>query len=205
MKILIIGFQRSGTTLLRRLLDIHPDIQIMIHEDRILKKKKNVEAIKQGFFIYNKRRYAEVEVNKPWGEKVPWYGISGNDAVTYSKKWLSLFGDNARVIHIIRNINDVVNSNLAFKSVRDKKEKIKEKRIKSVWNVRERLCNYERYMEITFEDLVTKPKETMEEVLKFCNLRHPYNVVMEIVNARRDKLRYFDRINPKRAFAYRGK
>lgn len=206
MQILITGFQRSGTTLLRRLIDLHPDVQIMIHEGRVLKNANNVRAIKEGLFIYdNKRIRVEVDVNKNWGEKIPWYNGSGNDALNYCRKWMILFGESARVIHIIRDVNDVVNSNLAFKPVKDKEAAIRSKCVGSVKNVRNYLKSNERYMEVTFEDLVAKPRITLKRVFRFCELNRSDAVVNKITSARRDKLKYFDRINPDRAFAHRRK
>ena len=55
---------------------------------------------------------------------------------------------------------------------------------------------------ISFETLVTNPKETMDKVFKFCNLRSNKDIIKSVSSAKKDALRYFDGINSERAFSY---
>lgn len=183
-KILIIGFQRSGTTLLRRLISFHPDVTKCFHETKLLSKKN-----------FNKN------INGNWGEKIPWYDGSGKFIINYVNKWIDLFKEEARILHIIRSIDDVVNSNFNFKSF-DKNE-TKNKYIKSMFNVRKTFYHEPKYKEILFENLVTGPFKSSLEIFKFCNLDHSEHIIKDIISPGKDKWRYFDNINSKRANNYK--
>ncbi len=58
-------------------------------------------------------------------------------------------------------------------------------------------------MEVSFEDLVTDPKPILKEIFKFCKLSYSDEILDEVSSAKKDKLRYFDGINPDRAYAYK--
>lgn len=183
-KILIIGFQRSGTTLLRRLISFHPDVIKCFHETKLLNKKDFDKNIKGN-----------------WGEKIPWYDGDGKFIIDYVNRWLDLFKEDARILHIVRNINDVVNSNFNFKSF-DKK-KTKYKYIRSIFNVQEIFYPEPRFKQILFENLVTYPFETATEIFKFCNLDHSEHIIKEVISPGKEKWRYFDGINSDRANNYK--
>lgn len=203
MKILIIGFQRSGTTLIRRLFDIHPDVQRMVHERRVLNNKNLVKRIRRErrLKIVSKDGFSiDINIDKNWGEKVPWVS-DGKDIIRYTNKWLEEFGEDARIIHITRHPKDVANSNKKKFNVSNTESLQKS----SMSNVRNVLSNDSRYIEVTFEDLVTKPRRTLKGLFKFCKLKHTESVLNEVASAKKDKLRYFDGINPDRAFAFKKK
>jgi len=197
MKILVIGFQRSGTTLLRRLFNIHPDIVCMLHEKKVLKNKINIETLLKG-----KTTKFGVDINQTWGEKVPWFTKSGSDIVRYTKEWLSIFESDARIIHVTRHPQDVANSNYKTFKVKNKKQTMSNQEA-SLKRIRKEFSYDKRYMEITFEELVTEPRRVLTELFKFCKLDHSKKTIDKIASAKKDKLRYFDGINPDRAFAYR--
>jgi hypothetical protein len=202
MKILVIGFQRSGTTLLRRLIQIHPEVQFMVHEKRLLNHAKYIRSIRENNTVHYKSRKEEykIDTTKHWGEKTPWFSSTGSEITRYTKKWFNEFKDEARVIHIYRNSQDVANSNLRkFKFGR--RQTIHKHR-KSLKIVRRKLSNDKRYIEVSFEELVTKPKRILKELFKFCKISYTDEVLEEVSSAKRDKLRYFDGINPDRANAY---
>ena len=183
IKILVIGFQRSGTTLLKSIIHFHPEIFHCFHEKLIL----------------NKNNFEQYE-NKNWGEKVPWYG-NANKIIKYTNRWLNTFGVDSRVLHIIRNSEDVAISNVKFRSFNKQKSKIDCE--KSVAKVKEIFFNNKRYKEVLFEDLVTKPFDIVTEIFKFCNLDYSKNTIKSLISPNKKKWKYFDNINPERALAHK--
>jgi len=107
MQILIVGLQRSGTTLLRRLITMHPDVKSIAHELFLLSQLKNKEEIKN----YLKSRNINTET-QTWGDKTPYYpNIKGMPVVKYCQTWIDYFGKKARVVHVVRHPYDVAFSN----------------------------------------------------------------------------------------------
>lgn len=201
MKILVIGFQRSGTTLLRRLLEFHPDIKIMLHETRFLKSKKK-QTNKQivdyliNYKVKNQIYTGKDPITETWGEKVPWAG-NGRDIISYSNRWVAKFGEEACIIHIVRHPMDVALSNHR----------------KTNANIRAVIKNYSesvpRVIEnidsllIKFEDLVIHPKKILKRIFNYCQVNSEEKILNKIVKADKKQLRYFNSINKSRAFAYK--
>jgi len=202
MKILVVGYQRSGTTLLRRLIGIHPDVVGIIHEKRILKSGKTKKDILK---FVNKFSDKYNEKNN-WGEKVPFYGNAS--IVTYCKKWIDIFGKESRIVHIVRHPLDVAISNVKMtRSPARSVDKAVDLYNKIYPRILENMESDEvfknKMIVISFETLVQKPKESLTKILKFCNLKADEKTVQTIASAKKDKLRYFDGINAKRAFSYK--
>ncbi|MGD2072092.1 MAG: sulfotransferase [Candidatus Thorarchaeota archaeon] len=206
MKILLIGFQRSGTTLLRRLMELHPDVKCMLHETRLLKRKnlQNIEAISRFVKNFKSKGYywykGEDPVTETWGEKVPWYG-NGRSIFSYTTKWLKMFGDEAKIVHIVRHPVDVALSNVRLRWAPNIKAVVREY-AKSVPKT-VRMFDNQRCLVITFEDLLLNSVDILKEVFEFCGVSTSDKIINKIISAKKDKLRYFNGINKDRAFAYK--
>jgi len=89
MKILIVGFQRSGTTLIRRLFAMHPEIKLLAHENFFLAKYGNNKK-KISTHIHN---WKQVNIDKDnWGDKTPYYpNIRKIPVRKYCDMWLDMF------------------------------------------------------------------------------------------------------------------
>jgi hypothetical protein len=202
MKILVVGYQRSGTTLLRRLIGLHPDVVCMIHEKRILKYGKDKNKILNRVKRFSKK----CELNNNWGEKVPFYGNAS--ILSYCKKWIDVFGDEARIVHIVRHPIDVAISNVKMgrspaRSV-EKAIKLYEKVYPKILKVTEDTeVLRKKTIIISFETLVMNPKRTMTNIFAFCKLRNDKKIIERVSSAKKDQLRYFDGINSDRAFSYK--
>lgn len=199
MKILIIGFQRSGTTLLRRIFQVHPQVRRICHESFLLigfSTKKQVIN-----YIENLNIDTEKE---NWGEKIPYSSVSkkGISVVEYCRKWNEYFGDESRIIHIIRHPYDV-----SFSVIK------KEKNINEFNNPLASYVNYMRksvlqIMEmpntftIKYEEMILRPNIIIPSLYSFCDLDSTidFNEYLSKLSNRK-----YQKINSSRAFAYKNK
>jgi hypothetical protein len=109
MKILIVGFPRSGTTLSYRIFENHPDIEKMLFEKQSLKRVKTKEELLKKYPMYKKKNVGEKTI---WEKRVMGKILIEEkfDIVDYVKRWNYFFGEEARVVQIIRHPFDSLNS-----------------------------------------------------------------------------------------------
>lgn len=162
MKILIIGFQRSGTSLTRRLFNDHPQVEKMLHEKRIINNPKALKNIEY----------------KIWGDKVPWNRFPGNEIIQIANKWAEKFKDDYCIVHIMRNPKGSARSNtrLGWLGGKDLDKRI-ESSVKKVHNALKHL-NYKAFR---LEDLGNSPKEILSDVFNFCELDTSDEIMNKIV------------------------
>ncbi|HEX2052651.1 MAG TPA: sulfotransferase [Actinomycetota bacterium] len=175
--IFIVGCQRSGTTLLRLMLDSHPNISCG-PETRFLEGlsklagEASARLARYGFpedywdrkvaeFVDSfQRDYAARRGRKRWADKTPRYALS----LDYINR---LFPD-CLVVHVIRDGRDVVASHLArwgywsgLKAIQKWPQYVRTAR---------RTGNSlpaGRYREVRYEDLVAETERTMRDLLEF--------------------------------------
>lgn len=193
MKIFVIGFQRSGTTMLRRILHNHPDVSLL-HEQKTIKNGKTKEAMLKNVY----RRFPKLKEKKHWGDKMPWYDKRGSMIISYAKKWAEFFGDEARILHIIRHPIDVSKSTVKLKWAKNHDTPIIY-HTSSVPKVIEYINSDDRFINLTFEDLVTYKEDMIVKLCEFCKVEMNKTILKQILNG---DYRYFDGINSDRAFAF---
>ncbi len=190
-KILVIGYQRSGTTLLRRLLNAHPSVYTMFHETWMLNKDNVRLDPKNG----------GLGVSEPAGEKIVYLKRNTNAVLEYIATWRSCFHENNRIIHIVRHPLDVALSNMKLKWAK---------------NIDSALQNYfsslivmlktkDTYI-IKYEDLVLTPIQELIKLYNFCELSNGFkliNVVLENGFANLEVYGHSPKLNRSRVFAYR--
>lgn len=201
MKVLVIGFQRSGTTLLRRLVQHHPNVRHVFHEHFFLARFSTRKRL--AVFLRTKR----VSIDKDnWGEKVPFYAGSIRKKlklVQYCEMWNTYFPKDSKIIHIVRHPVDVSLSVL-------KKYKVKslqiplQKYVKLVPRLIKGLNDFDNLLTIKFEDLVIKPEETLTRVFSFCDLDSDPKTVSQVIREMsKNKSPKYQQINESRAFAFK--
>ncbi len=204
--IFIVGCGRSGTTLLRLMLDTHPDVAIpgeshfipalwrarrrymsggVLQVDRLAEAIMRSREFRQ-WGVPEERAWTRVrELEHPefadvleamylayaddrskhrWGDKTPRY--------VRSIPLLAALFPSARFVHIIRDGRDVW---MSYRSVPWGPKDIwtaSRKWLRDVSAGREAraLVGHDRYMEISYERLVTEPRETLTELCGFADL-----------------------------------
>lgn len=172
MRILVVGHARSGTTLLRRIFRRHRNVKRCLHEKFILIKHKKDP--------YSKRRN--------WSEKVVYvhkyiYDIwtkkryEGTTIVDYCSIWNERFGNESRIVHIVRHPYDVLIS--LFRKIERRrkgnmtdKEKLKiiNNYLSIVPDYTEAIMSFDNCISVKYENLILNKDNILPLMFKFCNL-----------------------------------
>ena len=190
MKILIIGFQHSGTTMLRNLINAHSDVSVIYNENRYIELDKSRHWI---MGMIEPEVYPDGK-KMSWGEKIPWVDGEGDRVIKLSRKWFSFFGKKSRIIHIIRHPIDVALS--INKSDVDSTVKLWEQSIPKVIDF---LDSDDRCATILFEDLLDWPFGMLDNMFQFLKLKRDPKRIHDVMNT---ELK-FGKINSDRAYAFK--
>jgi hypothetical protein len=192
-KILITGFQHSGTTMLMQLIKAHPQVgwiemeegYVEINEPRewIIKMAKKK--------VPNMKKFA-------WGEKLPWgvreNDINANRPIGFTQRWLKLFGKEARVLHILRHPLDSASSgmisNLSMEALRFS--------LSSLPKYIDFINKDKRCATVIYEDLVTEPEKKLKAIFDFLDLESDEKTIDKVKNT---ELK-FGKINAERAYVH---
>jgi hypothetical protein len=199
MKILIVGFGRSGTTLTYRIYGRHPQVKKALLEACTLAFYKNKKQLlrKKPFFkgtCCEKVIYGSDKLRKSA------FGTIDMSIVDYCERWLDWFGNEARIIHLVRHPLDTLFSLMAKKARRMKlttgfeieklPDDIRERLIEGYLNVVPKYPNliYQlpQTLTVKYEDIIMD-RNTIKRMYEFCNL-YPYN--------------FSERLRTRRVFGY---
>jgi len=195
MQILIIGFQRSGTTLMRRLFGVHPEVKKMVHEAFLLKKCSTKDQLIQ---LITSAGVSPFKDN--WGEKTPFYpNIRGIPVDVYCKRWNRYFGKTSRILHIVRHPVDVVNSIVVKSRGRQHLEKALGIYQRRMTTIIPKLSNIKNVHTFKYEDLLIRPDDIVPELYKFCRLTSDVDFRQLMSGIKNKKYKNFDKT---RAFAH---
>ena len=175
--VFIVGCHRSGTTLLRMILDSHPELcsgeetgflkemeDILIHRWPHLSqfgmgREEVLENVKT-FFLSFHHHYCAMTGKTRWVDKTPNYVMHLD--------FINEMFPNCKVIHVIRDGRDVVASCKEmwgkkgfYQGVRDWLGAIEKARKASRW------LGEERYYELRYEDLVVEPRRELKAITDF--------------------------------------
>ena len=201
MIILVTGFQRSGTTLVRQLIQGHPDVVKILHEHNILENRSGKEAIYRYLKVLEDIRNPETCT---WGDKVPFFTSNFISTINYMRKWQALWGTQSRIVCLIRHPIDVAISNMKFKTKFNYKiERLMEYQTLVVPKVVEVIkFDQENILAVSYESLVTRPYMILQKIYKFCNLDYSNKIVDKvIIDGLRSAKKSF--IDSTRAYAYK--
>lgn len=184
--IFIIGSPRSGTTLLRLILDSHPNIScgpethFLVDLSKIVNARwEQVEAFGfdkaywhqkiASFFDSFQTEYAQKRGKQRWAEKTPKY--------TTMLGFINELFPDSQMIHIIRDGRDVVTSHrdrwgykVAMRSINDWKRYV------TLATEFGKKMPSDRYIEVRYEDLVTQPEDILHGLFDY--LGEPWDPIV---------------------------
>jgi hypothetical protein len=195
MKILIIGFQRSGTTLMRRIIQGHPDVKRIFHESFLLNR------FKTKLLLANFIRSSDINFKKDtWGEKIPFYpNLRKTSTLKYCEMWNDLFGNKSRILHIVRHPIDVTLS-ISKKYKRSNTTaplKMYKGKMSSVIPAFDKMPNV---MSFKYENLLINPDEVLSKIFEFCKIQKDVDFRQYLSKISNKKYQKFDKT---RAFAHK--
>ena len=194
-KILITGYQHSGTTLLMQLLRNHPQVGWIEMEESYIEYNKPKEWLVQ---MASKRVF---NLNKRvWGEKIPWghrpEDKNADRAIAFTKRWIKFFGKKSRILHILRHPIDVASSERTDGNPSNKT-------LIQIFNSVPQYIDFTNQREccatIVYEDLVTNPRKHLHNIFNFCGIMSTQKILDRVENSHLK----FGKINADRAYAYK--
>jgi len=196
MNILITGMQRSGTTLLRRIFQVHPEVRHMFHESFFLTKFNSSRALRN--HINSRKINSKKDI---WGEKCPYYpNIRKIKIEDYCKKAHQWYPKKFRVVHVVRHPLDIANSNVKkfdyIKSI-DKPLNMYKNIIPRIIPALDKLPYV---IQIKFENLVMNPEDVVPQIYEFCNLNPDVDFTKHLAKLENPVYR---KIRSDRAFDFR--
>ena len=194
--IFVVGCPRSGTTLLRVILDSHPSISCG-PESRFLYGMRGIEernwstlvgfglsldewhANVRSLFEAFHRRYADHQGKARWADKSPDYALMLDYVDTLYPR--------SQIVHIVRDPRDVIDAWRRFYGVKSVPRAARAW-VRYVRSAHEFAVNHpaDRVLELRYEDLVRQPEETLralfawlgepwdDEVLHFADRPHRF-------------------------------
>jgi hypothetical protein len=198
MKILLIGFQRSGTTLLRRLVTMHPDVRTIMHEQFLLYQCRDKASV----VSYLQSRNIDFK-KENWGDKTPYYpNIRRIPVAKYCETWTDYFGKKeSKILNIYRHPYDIA---FSVDSKYRGQTFVKATSIykKSILRTLRETIDMPNVMSFKYEELILNPDKMIPKIYKFCGLNNKVKFRKLMKRWENSKYQSFDE---SRVFAYKGK
>jgi hypothetical protein len=175
MKVLIIAFPRSGTSLLCRIIEKNPEMEKMYFETNMMKR------------VGTPRERTLNQVlpkGKNVGEKVIYernlMGTNGPTPTEYCQLWNKRFKREARIIQIIRHPYDAWNSLLMKKYIARRIEnailRMEKLYFRYIPSSFDEISKIKNCLTIKYEDLIMNPDVIIPKIYKHCELDINYKM-----------------------------
>ncbi len=195
LPILILGYERSGTTLLRRLVSMHPKMPFdIVHEQgkKLFTSETKEDAIKKLTFKSKQAgKYTGGTSSLEAGQKIPY--TSFKTVKKSIDKFTHFFGDFS-IIHIVRQPEGAVRSQV--KTFKKKKNKCHQQYSESVPKVIEYLQSYKNVLTVSFESLLCNPLEEVRSIYEWIGDYNEDDDFLDRVTGTREPWGYNGRIMP---------
>ena len=178
--VFITGFERSGTTMLRRIVSMNPELTHNLwNEKRRLLKFESKEQAEIGFVSKNNSILA--------GEKIPYYNNTGF-IIDYMNKMREYWPDTI-LLHIVRCKEDVIDS--CFKTF-ERDKGITAKNYSNDVPIITNYMNKHKGYNINYDKIIAYPKEQVKFIYDIMGTDVPESHI-EKVNSRRNPWRHGNR------------
>jgi len=172
--LIVEGCPRSGTTILREVLNTNEEIALSLEWDLLRLKLKKEQLIEKYKEIFKEKKEGNI---KYFGDKLPLYFFRN-----YHKKLKEKLGD-FYIIHISRNPLFVVSS---FKKLRENPSlkynwnhffSIKDACILWIlaWNKINKIKNNSNVFHLKYEDLIQNPEEILKKISLFLRVKNRFD------------------------------
>jgi hypothetical protein len=179
-RILVVGFPRSGTSLTLRILQNNPLVRKLFFERFILFNQKEKRFYSGLEFS---RLYSKV-VNDTFAEKIIWerkyqgkaYVAANISCIDYCNRWNQLFGEEARILNIVRHPVDSWNSLVKLRKKQGRMDKLNlEFQLYSECAVElfTEIPKIKNCMSFKYEDLICNSNDMIKRIYEFCNIDVP--------------------------------
>ena len=186
MKILIIGFPRSGTSLTYRIFKDHRDVGKAHFESLLAWKHRDKQLDKLQFFgeknvcekIIYERKYISAKENFTY--------------LDYCNLWNKTFKNQSKIIQILRHPYDSWNSIIIEKYMKRKIEKSICRMLKNYFNSIptniEKIDSYPNSLTFKFEHLVEDPEYVLNKIYTHCELDPKRSLFNETIRSKKSFL-----------------
>lgn len=176
-RILLVGFPRSGTTFSHKIFKSHPEVGIFQFEKWQLNKCETLSEVekKHPFFKDQSKAcggkviYAKKVIGK--------IHKSTQTIVDYCEKWNNFFGDQSRIVQIVRHPYDSLNSLVLSKKRTPRGpifESVYEQYLQYIPDYTLQIAALPNTFTYKYEDLVLNHEETLKKILEHCELDTNY-------------------------------
>lgn len=203
--ILIVGYERSGTTLLRRLVSMHPGLEYeLVHEHpELLEAAKNAShAIKtMSYPATQQKKKTGSTMSVQAGQKTPYASFS--QAKGNIDKFRELF-PRAYFMHIIREPLETISSQV--KTFNRRADKCIRHYFLAVPKAYKYVLSLPNSCTVRYENLVARPQEVLSSLYEWMGEKVADDFISRVISTRdpwewegrvMPGLRYFDNIVPK--------
>jgi len=181
--------------MLMSLINAHPQVGCIEFEQAYV---EYYDKSRKWILIQASRKVPELK-KYVWGDKLPWglksHEKKGARAIKFSKRWLKLFKNQARILHIMRHPIDVALSgrgNIPSK-------RILNDIVSSVSPYIDFLNENKRCATVVYEELLYNPEIYLPKIFEFINVKVTPKIINRVINT---ELK-FGKINVDRAYAYK--
>lgn len=174
MKILVVGFPRSGTSLTHRIFKNNPDVKSMFFEKWLLRNVKTKKQLLEKHPVF-KYTCGEKVINAK--RVIGKIGTSNFTIVDYCMQWNDWFGDEAKIIQLVRHPCDSLNSLVISKKRHPRGPafgNVYREYLNYIPQFADDIFNISNCLTVKYENLLSNPKKVIKDMYAHCNINSDF-------------------------------